>query len=395
MNILYVSYLFTPLEELLTGSEKDTSIPSFRLPLLKLVSLGHNVDFITCSTKDFFVDVKLEGLKNQNLIKKIVYSNKNLGGKLKCVFQQLVVVLKTLFTRKYDFIYCHGSQTFISTLVAFLLRVPCAHRLYGIVDFYDCLVQKGKAVAFIKDTQNYLSFLIPKSFLLVTEDGSRGKEAYKLLRIPKSRYRFECWTNGTEFKIIGDILNSGPVPVHTYIFHAARVCPIKRQDRIIEVLHLLHLRGNLLHLYFAGAWENEEDFCYYWRVVQKYHLENYVHFMGAISKDYLRNMAYHAVATVLMGDVSNKGNVFLEIFSIGGTIMSIDDGSLDEYIINEKNGFLIQNELEACEKIEELLKCPETKLAIQIEALKTAKEKIVSWDERIQKEIQLIMDTVN
>ena len=67
------------------------------------------------------------------------------------------------------------------------------------------------------------------------------------------------------------------------------------------------------------------------REVEDIGLSDYVHYLGAIPTDQLRQFSYHAIANLFMYDVSNLGNVFFETYTTGGLVVGKDDGSLDEF----------------------------------------------------------------
>ena len=88
-------------------------------------------------------------------------------------------------------------------------------------------------------------------------------------------------------------------------------------------------------------------------------LTEYVHFLGEVSQDSLKLLAYHAIANVLMIDGSSRNNVFYEIMSIGSIIVGLDDGGLNDYITDRISGYLIKNEKDAANTIKNIMAHPE------------------------------------
>lgn len=178
------------------------------------------------------------------------------------------------------------------------------------------------------------------------------------------------------------------------MFFSARFDKWKRHDRIIKILHNLHLKDIRLHLYFAGSVESEIYYQEIKELVGNYSLNDYVHFLGAIKQDDLKVYAYNAIANPLMYDMSNLGNVFFEIFSTGSIVIGLNDGSLNEYLVDGENGFVINNEDEACLVIENLIKNNDITEKIRESAIHCAKLKFLSIDDRFDMEVDLIEQVV-
>ena len=165
------------------------------------------------------------------------------------------------------------------------------------------------------------------------------------------------------------------IRLHPYLFFAARIDPLKRQDRVIKTLYYLHKKGIKMHLYFCGSdyskvWREKLD-----RIAKGYKVDGYIHYLGSVSQDTLKVLAFNAIANVLMIDGSSRNNVFYEIMSVGAIVVGLDDGGINDYITNEESGFLVKDERDAAEKIEYLLNTPEKREQIHKAARKEAKEK--------------------
>jgi hypothetical protein len=89
---------------------------------------------------------------------------------------------------RYDFVYGHGSIGSIANLIANKNRIPCAIRLYGTF-LANKIYSQSKISIFLHHPLEYLCFIIPKQFLLITNDGTRGDEVYKHL-VPSNKSYF-------------------------------------------------------------------------------------------------------------------------------------------------------------------------------------------------------------
>ena len=165
--------------------------------------------------------------------------------------------------------------------------------------------------------------------------------------------------------------------------------------RIIRFLLFFYFKkGIKIHLYFCGSdyskvWREKLD-----RIAKGYKVDGYIHYLGSVSQDTLKVLAFNAIANVLMIDGSSRNNVFYEIMSVGAIVVGLDDGGINDYITNEESGFLVKDERDAAEKIEYLLNTPEKREQIHKAARKEAKEKIMSLETRFGKEVNLIENTV-
>ena len=118
-------------------------------------------------------------------------------------------------------------------------------------------------------------------------------------------------------------------------------------------------------------------------------------FMGAVDKDTINFMCKTAIVSFSLYDMCNLGNVFYEMLSAGAVIVSCNDGSLDEFIANQENGFLVDSDEEAADQIENIYNYPEKADIIRKRALQTAEKFLPSWQERVDQEVDLIMRCIH
>lgn len=399
MKILYVATLVRGFEDILEGKLEARGLPTFILPLKNLLQNGHDVDIILISDFNKKMDIKVDWIKEENIIANInnnlkveskVEKGKNL---VKTIFQEWREIDKALKLKKYDLVYCHGTAAVIGNIVANIRKVPCAYRVYGTINMYDEIKKKGKYRAAICNFTYFLIFKLRKKFMLVTDDGSRGDVVYDIWK-PKRRkhqYPFYFWVNGVDIENINELEASGKIPKERYLFTAGRIDPIKRQNEIIDILYMLHKQNIKIHLYLAGHIESKSYGVALEKLVHDYDLTEYVHFMGAISREYMKKLAYYSQATVLWSDIANNGNIFYEIFSTGALIVGIDDGSLNRFSTKNENIYLAKDKKEAVYYIEKLLDMPEDKKEkMRNLAVAQAKNTLTDWNSRISKEIQLL-----
>ncbi|MEH6552220.1 MAG: glycosyltransferase family 4 protein [Pseudomonadales bacterium] len=401
MKILYVTGITAPILDILNGKYDDeiTGAPAFFYPWRKLVEKGHQVDFIFLSNFNEDINIRVGWFDEKNIYANIYDPASEQSWYLrvfrraKRFFKLLYYTNKAVTEHGYDFVYCKAYyEGLAGNLVANYRGVPCGMRSMGTTLYKDFQLY-GPWITALKRPAEYLTFRLKKNFFLMTDDGTKGDIIHRGWA-SDADYDFLFWKTGIEIKKISDVDPTMPVPEHKYIFYAARIDDWKRHDRVLSTLHKLHSSGCNLHVYFAGSIRSQQHFDWLGGIVEKYGLEDFVHFLGPIKQDDVKNLAYHAVANPLMYDHSNLGNVFFEIFSVGAIVVALDDGSLDDYVSDGETGYIVTNEEEACRRIMKIAMGDDVS-KIRSGAIECAKEKFMSIDERFDREVELIEGIVD
>jgi glycosyltransferase involved in cell wall biosynthesis len=402
MKILYVTGMCDPITDILTGKTENeiTHSPGFFHPWFKLVQRGHQVDFVVASNFNNDVHVKVDWFSEENIVANVYdpYSETPWYGRifrrLKRFGKLLYYTNKAISENDYDFVYCKAFyEGLAGNIVANFRNVPCGMRSMGTMLNIDFEKYGVLGTAFKRPIE-YLTFKLKKDFFIMTDDGTRGDIIYKEWKPKKKHYDYYFWKTGVAIENIEDINSTIQIPDHDYLFFAARFDNWKRHDRILDLLRILHDQGLHLHLYFAGGVQSRSYHATIHKMVKSLKLEDYVHFLGPVKQHDLKVLAYRAIANPLMYDVSNLGNVFFESFSTGAIVIGINDGSLEEYITHNKNGFIVNNEEEAAKVIRNVLQDNDYAQIIRRSAVISAREKVLTIDERFDMEVDLIEKTV-
>ena len=398
MKILYVTGMGVPLKDILSGkrTEEVTHSPGFFQPWHRLAMRGHQVDFVVTSNQNEVAKVNVDWFKCENLKANIydpaVETNilRRIPRRINRLFRLIYYVNKALREDDYDFVVCWAFfEGFVGNVIANMHGVPCGMRSMGTLLVPE-LRKRGPFFTALRYPVEYLSFKLRKSYFLMTDDGTHGDQLYQAWRPSQEKYEYLFWKTGVKFKTIDDISSNFEKPPSDYIFFAARFDSWKRHDLIVEILGKLHARRNPIHLYFAGVIQSKVYFEQVMRKVEYLGLSEYVHYLGAIPTDQLRQFSYHAIANLFMYDVSNLGNVFFETYTTGGIVVGKNDGSLDEYIDVGRNGFIVDDTEEAAETIEEILSGVHDVTAIKDAAIKDSRERCFSMNDRFDAEVALI-----
>lgn len=402
MKILYVTGLSAPVRDMLTGKKEHeiTHAAQFFHPWYKLVKKGHHVDFVIASNFNEEINIAVDWFTEENIYANVYDPASELPW-YRRIFRRIRRFSKLLYytnravsENKYDFIYCHSYyEGLAGNIIANLRGIPCGMRSMGTMLNED-FKKYGIYITALKRPIEFIMFKMNKEFFIMTDDGTKGDLVYEQWKPKPEKYDFYFWKTGISIKTIDELNPVLDIPEHDYLFFAARFDNWKRHDRIIKILYNLHQKKKFLHLYFAGGVVYNSYFDEIKNIVKKYHLEEYVHFLGPINQDDVKNYAYNAIANPLMYDVSNLGNVFFEIFSVGSIVIGLNDGSLNDYIIDKENGFIVDDEEEACVIIEKLLQDKDKTQRIRENAINYAKQNVLSIDKRFDMEVDLIEKSV-
>lgn len=397
MKILYITPpLYGFWECLFEGATEINGLPSFNRPLKKLIEDGHQVDIVILHSTEKLPEFNIQASwLNNDMIKECLFYENRLLLRPYNIIKNRRIVGNILKEGNYDFVYGHGSASEVFRTLTKKYGVPFGQRLYGTF-LYDSIEKNGLFKTKIKHFIEYSSFVSKKSFLLVTNDGSRGNLAFKSINKLNKPYDFKFWINGVNSpaKLSDKALQEYKKKLveKPFIFYVARFDEWKRQERAVRILKKLNDKGYDMHLYLAGPPEKNNSwyFNHVKNLVDQLGLERNVTFMGQVDSNTINMMCKLAIASLSLYDVCNLTNVFHEMLAAGSVIVVKNDGVVNDFINNGENGFLVNSEDEAVEIIEELILNPSIGKDIRKYAIDTSRNKMMTWEERIDKEIELI-----
>lgn len=408
MKILYVTSFWTAFRDmLLIDGDRTKGMPGFINTVKALKKEGHEVDFLLISTdpedekimsKDFVTSyVKKEDIKQIIIYRPKARLKKIIG--LMNLYKEVKKSTERLVNEKeYDFVYAQSSFAMPASRVAYKNGIPCGQRLYGsfVYGYYE---KRGFLRTLFFEPFEILSYYSPKSFMLITDDGSNGDKALKLFNKGKRRYDFHFWRNGVDRfdNAQKNIIEDPRFHIeHPSIFYFGRIAQWKRQDRAVHVIKLLKDKGLNTYLYLAGQIASNDE-GYYKEVTQEaieLGVAEQVKYIGTITREEANYMAKSCDISLLLYDVTNMGNVFHELFADGAVIIALNDGTLNDYIDNGSNGYLVNDVSEATEIMQELILNKDKNKVIRQNAIHKSKQSMKSWNERVNDEIEIIKNSV-
>ncbi|AMC94053.1 hypothetical protein AOC36_08645 [Erysipelothrix larvae] len=397
MKILYISPpLYGFWECLFEGATEINGLPSFNKPLRKLIESGHQVDIVLLhNTKNLpNFNIKASWLKREMIKECLYYENKMILRPMNIINNRRIIK-RLMNDEHYDFVYGHGSATEIFRSTAHKSGIPFGQRLYGTF-LWNSIEKNGLFKTKIKHYIEYNSFKTEKSFLLVTNDGSRGDLTFNAINKGNHPFDFQYWINGVNIPYSitnGELIDfKRKLVSKPFLFYVARFDEWKRQERAVRILKKLIDRGHNIHLYLAGPSEkgNTWYFEYVMDLVEELGLNRNVTYMGHIDAKTIYMMCKLSIASLSLYDVCNLTNVFHEMLAAGSVVIVKNDGVVNDFIKQDENGFVVNYEEEVVDIVEKLLLNPEISKSIRQRAIETSKTKMLNWDQRIDLEIQLI-----
>ena len=223
--------------------------------------------------------------------------------------------------------------------------------------------------------------------MIVTNDGTHGNKVFEKIG---SASKLHFLINGVN-KTPDIIAPNFSVPKEDFITYIARVDRWKQQDKLIESLKIYRdKKGTEIPAFIIGHFANPDYLIELRSLIAKYQLEK-VELTGPLPMAEAAWLMKHSLATLSLYHTSNLGNVFLEALSIGTPAIAVNCNDSLATIPEDCYCSLSDYDAEAiCNKIIVLLNDEEKKVMISKNSKVYAESKLLSWDERVKLEIDLL-----
>jgi glycosyltransferase involved in cell wall biosynthesis len=291
-----------------------------------------------------------------------------------------------------DLVYGYMPQASIAAyFVSRLYSIPNITRLFGIF-LYTSLTSPQDLFLHMEFLE-LLSFKLPCRYLVITNDGTRGDEMAKRLRVPDARVKY--FMDGADF------INSATVDITALqeklgvsketrlLLSVCRLTRWKRIDRIIEVMPEIVRRDENVRLFLIGEGEerrNLELLC------DKLGISSFVVFLGTVTHNNIREFMHVSDIFVSLYDLTNLTNSTFEAMSCGLCIIALNTGATSRVIKNGVNGVLLDpSDLKKLPDIvDRLLTDDEYRRRLGENGRQYAIENFKTWEERVATEVDLI-----
>lgn len=325
--------------------------------------------------------------ENKLVVKKVVVDSriKLYLNFIKSYFSGISLVRK----EKIDFIYGHGTISFLSGIIGLRTKAKHYRRIYG--TFLYPKVLKKKNFIF-SNFFEYLSFRLPTDGLIVTNDGTSGDKVFNYLN--KNNSKFHFLLNGVNKEpLVLDYFGKFQLEKE-YFTYVARIDEWKRQDLLVKVLGELKKEEiDFPHTYLVGPIYSKNYKNKLEELIINLKLSSKVTIVGALTKDEANYLLKNSLLSFSLYDFSNLGNVFLEGLSLGTPMIAINEyNSLDYFPEDIYISIKKADCIEIKNKIIEMLSRPENMEIIKEKSIEFSHKRILSWEERVLVEKEIIFN---
>ena len=392
MRILYITELWNGFEDLICrGKSEAAGMPSFVYPLKAMIEeKGFSIDFAIVVKQPKTISIGAEWLKSSDYYWVCNWS-----------FVKIITLYKIIRKGNYDFVYGQGTAGGWGNFASLLAGKPFGMRLYGtflaqhLDDNYFRFFRRRLLKSFV--------YNLPKQFMIMTNDGTKGDLVYNKLCLNKRLYKYYFWLNGvkkdqdtiTEETIDNYLSSIGVTQKDNLLLYPARYDPWKRQELAIEILHNLpdKIRGQF-KLLLCGHNFDKEYYEQLKKIVDSYGLINQVIFHDPIEPTILHTLMASSFAVLSLYKFSNLGNVIIEASLAGAFVFTVKDGSTDFLIDNGVTGISLPYDDNFVSSIaSQIVQYSENKEltdSIKQNLKKRAELTFLSWEQRSENEIELI-----
>jgi glycosyltransferase involved in cell wall biosynthesis len=300
---------------------------------------------------------------------------------------------------RFDLAYAHNQYASLAGWLAarLLYRVPNVTRLYG--TFLADLMRKPLVV--LRYPVAAAGYLVPHSLLICANDGTRGDEVAKRLRIDASKFRF--WQNGVDLpaevpcttrdELVSRFSATGLRADCSWVLSCSRLTYWKRIDRMIEAVHTAKEAGIDLQLLLVGAGPEEQRLR---ALAESRGVMSAIVWLGPVEHAAIWELMHVADAFMITNDVTNRCNPLFEAISATLPVITVRDPSTGDLVEHQDNALLAEkddNEALGRNLIEVL---SNREFSVQMRRSQEIRRKgLWSWTERMAAEVQELEQLVS
>ena len=304
---------------------------------------------------------------------------------------------RVLGDSKIDILYGGGPHGALAAHIVRLLRprrkLVTVSRFYGVWDLYTEILAERRWLRLLANFATCAALYLRSNLKIITNDGTRGDQALRRIR-PSNMESLRFYVNGVDQYSIDEIevtglkrtLNIGDMFCAACI---TRLVASKRVDLCIKVtaaaVNKYGLSKFRLIIVGDGSERNRfeklaADLCVAQNVV----------FVGAVDNRCVKN--YLAVSDIFLSmyRVSNVGNPLLEAIRANKIIFTLNNGDTSAWIKHRENGFIYEEDDSMVDRVArdivELANTPGLRDRMKHNIRTTEKEKLWTWNERMQAE---------
>jgi len=317
---------------------------------------------------------------------------------LSFIISATIQMLKTADKIKPQIIYgisSYGAP--VAFIISKIYSIPNVTRLYGTF-LYPYISSPIRLFSCFNEAS---AFIIPATSIIITDDGTFGNLVAKKLNVPNEKIKF--WLNGVDkenenLKISNEektgLKKKFHIPYNKKIIVSiSRLVNWKKVDRLINSIpEIVAKRDDVIFLIVGDGNERVN----LQNLVNDLNINKYVIFTGSISREDVMKILKISDIFVSLYDLSNLGNPLIEAMISGKCIITLNTGDTGKVIKNMQNGILLEmtDLFKIPEIVNKLLSDDALRTTLGLNAKIFADEKFENWNERIDKECDLIKSMV-
>jgi glycosyltransferase involved in cell wall biosynthesis len=270
--------------------------------------------------------------------------------------------------------------------------VATATKLFGVMDLVH--TEWPRAKYWFKNLEQLAALAIPQDAWIVLDDGTRGDEVLRARGIPPERIHF--LPNGVDRQWADLSLDRAAARAHyglgpgqRVVLFLARLVASKRPLDAVRAAHEVLRKSVDAVFVFAGDGP-ERVVCE--RAVRAAGIGEFVRFLGAVPHDEVPRLMAASDLFVSTGALTNRALPTCEALLCGVPVVAYDTGDTATIVRTGETGHLIRDgDVSAlADAVASLLANDEARARMGNAARRLAREKLVSWDERIAMEREIV-----
>lgn len=396
MRIFFLTSFYSGLRaSIYSGEWKPTGMPAMYKLLERLNDKEIKFDYCFVdrrqkTTKEYHVKLFQ---KNKFFVLGVSPKNRFLNAFRKIIFKPLYLIkvyrfLKKINADQYDVFYIDRANINAFLIVHYFFKAKSVLRLHGVGLLYTKF--KSSKYFLIKNYLSYKAFKLPFKTIIASRDGTQVQEFLKY-NTNKNSNKF-VMLNGVDVFSESISLDKGKNRID-FLF----VGRLEKDKGIIEVIEAFKLlqdnRSICLNIIGGGSLENH--------VKENIKTQKNIKYLGTLPHNKVQELYASCDVFISLNHLGNLSNVVLEAVKSNLLIITFRKDLEKEKDI-ESNSFLEDCALyidrynassSLAEVIESLLEKPQKVSEYRNKVKKDLSPKIVSWNERIDKEIEIILNS--
>lgn len=252
----------------------------------------------------------------------------------------------------------------------------------------------GRRVELLRRVDEVLAFKAPLDRLVILNDGTRGDEVARALRVPEERLRF--WMHGLDLDACSAAMGASArselgLPERPLVVSTSRLVGWKHVERILRAAPAVLTECPDAEFAISGDGPEREALE---DLARELSIDHAVRFLGPLDRDVNLRLIASADVFCALYDFSCVGVALLEALGCGVPAVVADTGATRDFVEDGVNGFVVppDDTSATAVAIGRLLADGELRARLGREARLRAEERFLRPEERSALELETIAD---